>query len=98
VTSVIVPPERDPGHVYHLFPVRSADRDVLMARLKARGIETLIHYPVPIPQQPALAASRPANCPVASRACREILSLPLHPAMHDEDVDVIAEALNAFDF
>ena len=48
-----VPPERDAGHVYHLFPVLSGERDALQARLDAAGIETLIHYPVPIPRQPA---------------------------------------------
>ena len=90
--------EDDPGHVYHLFVVRSDARDALQAHLGQRGVETLIHYPVPIPKQPALAAARPADCPLASQACREILSLPLHPAMHDEDVDAIATAVNAFDF
>ena len=97
--------EADAGHVYHLFVVRVRTvaqpnrhvRGELQAHLAARGIETLIHYPVPIPQQPALAAAQPADCPVASRACHEILSLPLHPAMHGDDVDAIAEAVNAFD-
>jgi dTDP-4-amino-4,6-dideoxygalactose transaminase len=91
-------PEADRGHVYHLFVVRAARRQLLQAHLAARGIETLIHYPVPIPAQPALASTQPADCPVAARACHEILSLPLHPAMHDEDVDAIAAAVNAFDF
>ena len=97
--------EADAGHVYHLCVVRADTvaqpnrqvRGELQAHLAARGIETLIHYPVPIPQQPALAAAQPADCPVASRACHEILSLPLHPAMHGDDVDAIAEAVNAFD-
>ena len=88
--------EADAGHVYHLFVVRTTQRQMLQAHLAARGIETLIHYPVPITQQPALAQARPADCPAAARACHEILSLPLHPAMHDEDVDAIAAAVNAF--
>ncbi len=46
-------PERDAGHVYHLFPVRSANRDALQHHLRAAGIETLIHYPVPLTAQPA---------------------------------------------
>src|SRR5262245_53038050 len=46
---VTVPAEHDAGHVYHLFPILSRDRTALQAHLKARGIETLIHYPVPIP-------------------------------------------------
>ena len=89
-------PEFEAGHVYHLFVVRTAVRRELQAHLAARGIETLIHYPVPIPHQPALAGVDPAECPVASRACEEILSLPLHPAMADDDIDFIAEAVHAF--
>jgi dTDP-4-amino-4,6-dideoxygalactose transaminase len=91
-----VPSEHDPGHVYHLFPVLSAERDALQAHLKARGVETLIHYPVPIPRQPALAASRPADCPVANRICDEVLSLPLHPGLTPQAVEEIAAALDAF--
>jgi len=68
----------------------------MRAHLTSRGIETLIHYPVPIPRQPALAPSQPADCPLASRACDEVLSLPLHPALADHDVDFIAEAVDAF--
>ena len=74
----------------------SGDRDALQAHLAARGIETLIHYPVPIPRQPALAGEHPADCPVAARMCGEILSLPLHPALRDDEVDEIAAAVHAF--
>ena len=96
-SAVDVPPERDPGHVYHLFVVRHRERTALQAHLAARGIETLIHYPVPIPRQPALAALDPADCPVAARACNDILSLPCHPALRDEDVDEVAAAVHAFE-
>ena len=89
-------PQRDSGHVYHLFVVRSGDRDALQAHLAASGVETLIHYPVAIPRQPALAGQRPDDCPVAARTCRAILSLPLHPALRDDEVDEIAAAVHAF--
>ena len=89
-------PERDPGHVYHLFVVRTGERDALRAHLAARGVETLIHYPVSIPLQPALAAEYPADCPVAARMCGGILSLPLHPALRDDEADEIAAAVHAF--
>ena len=85
-----MPPSCDPGHVYHLFVVRQPRAaPTLQAHLAARGIETLVHYPVPIPRQPALAAIDPAECPVAGRACDELLSLPLHPALRDDDVDEV---------
>lgn len=91
-----VPPERDPGHVYHLFPVRSTTRDAMQAHLKAAGIETLIHYPVPIPAQPALAGIPVAPCPIAAQVCAEVFSLPLHPALTDAEVDQVAAAVHAF--
>lgn len=94
--AVDVPPAFDRGHVYHLFVVRSRERQALQAHLASRGIETLIHYPVPIPRQPALAAFAPAACPHADRACDEVLSLPLSPALTDADVDEVASALSAF--
>ena len=93
---VDVPPLADAGHVYHLFVIRSRERAELQAHLASRGIETLIHYPVPIPRQPALAPTAPAECPQADRACDEVLSLPLAPAMSDADVDEIASAVSAF--
>ena len=89
-------PERDQGHVYHLLVVTTDDREALQADLAAKGIETLIHYPVPIPRQPALATEHPAECPVAARLCDGILSLPLHPALRDDEVDEIAAAVRAF--
>jgi len=88
--------ERDHGHVYHLFVVRTGERDALQAHLAACGVETLIHYPVPLPRQPAIAAQNPADCPVAARLCDGILSLPLHPALRDDEVDEIAAAVDAF--
>ena len=95
-TLVEVPPACDAGHVYHLFVVRSGDRQALQAHLASRGIETLIHYPVPIPRQPALAALAPAACPHADRACDEVVSLPLSPALADVDVDEVAATVATF--
>ena len=56
-----------------LPPVSGARRG-RCRRLRTAGIETLIHYPVPIPQQPALASTMPADCPVANRVCQQVLS------------------------
>lgn len=92
-----VPPQFDAGHVYHLFPVRSAAREALRAHLATEGIETLIHYPVPIPRQPALASTQPAMCPVADRVCDELFSLPLYPTLGEGAVDRVAAAIHAFE-
>ena len=91
-----VPPEMDAGHVYHLFPVLTPDRDRFQQHMKDRGIETLIHYPIPIPRQPALAATSPAMCPVADRVCAEVVSLPMYPALSDEAVAEVASAAAQF--
>lgn len=93
---VTVPPEFDPGHVYHLFVVRTKARARLQAHLAAHGIETLVHYPVPSPRQPALAAQAPADCPEGNRACDEVLSLPLHPGLETADVDAVVASVCAF--
>jgi dTDP-3-amino-3,4,6-trideoxy-alpha-D-glucose transaminase len=90
---VNVPVEHDPGHVYHLFAVRAGGRHELQARLAADGIETLVHYPVPIPRQPAMARVNPRECPEAVRACDEVLSLPLHPGLADTQITDIVTSL-----
>lgn len=95
--DIAIPPERDRGHVYHLFPIRAVNRAELQAHLRASGVGTLIHYPVPIPRQPALASLHPPPCPVADRVCAEILSLPLYPALPDTAVAQVADAVAAFD-
>jgi dTDP-4-amino-4,6-dideoxygalactose transaminase len=88
--------ERDSGHVYHLFVVRSAGRDALQAHLRAAAIETLIHYPVPLPGQPAFAGIARDECPVAARAAQEILSLPIYPRLTDADVERVCAAIGQF--
>ena len=87
--------ERDAGHVYHLFPVRTSARQALQDSLTAAGIETLIHYPVPLHEQPAFAIHRSAECRVAARAARELLSLPLHPGLSEDSIQRVIAAVGA---
>jgi dTDP-4-amino-4,6-dideoxygalactose transaminase len=95
-SPVRVPLEMDAGHVYHLFPVRTAERSSLQGHLRSAGIETLVHYPVPIPLQPAFAAAASAGWPAAEAAAHEVLSLPLHPALSIAEVDAVAAAIRTF--
>ena len=88
-------PEVDAGHVYHLCVVRSASRERLQRRLADAGIETLVHYPVPIPAQPAFAAFTGDACPVAARACNEVLSLPLYPSLPDTAITAVVSEIAA---
>ncbi|HEY0876047.1 MAG TPA: DegT/DnrJ/EryC1/StrS family aminotransferase [Vicinamibacterales bacterium] len=93
ITAISVPPELDEGHVYHLFPVLSDRREEVRTSLTQAGIDTLVHYPIPIPRQPALASEAPAQCAVADRICSEVFSLPLYPTLADADVTRVADAL-----
>ena len=92
-----MPAEFDAGHVYHLFVVRTLARDAFQARLRASGIETLIHYPIGIPRQAALASEVPQECPEADRAADEVCSLPLYPSLSEEAVDYVARVVQATD-
>jgi dTDP-4-amino-4,6-dideoxygalactose transaminase len=94
--AVRVPLEMEPGHVYHLFPVRTLERARLQAHLRSAGIETLVHYPVPIPRQPAFAPAAPGSWPAAEAAADQVLSLPLHPALSMTEVESVAAAIRAF--
>ena len=60
--------ERDPGHVYHLFPVLLAVRAALQAHLASAGIDTMVHYPMALTKQPAFATFASHECPVAAAA------------------------------
>ena len=95
--------ERDPGHVYHLFPIRVRDEDgrgsnrnALQQHLRTLGIETLIHYPVPLNRQTAFAGFGRLETPVASVAAREVLSLPLHPRLPGGHVDQVAAGIKSW--
>jgi dTDP-4-amino-4,6-dideoxygalactose transaminase len=81
--------------VYHLFVVRHPRRDAFVRALAERGVGTLIHYPIPLHLQPAFAdlRGRVGDYPVAERACGEILSLPLHPGLSDEQAAAVASAV-----
>ena len=92
-----LPVER-PGarHVYHLFVVRSDRRDELAAFLKARGIATGIHYPVPCHRQPAVEELRAPALPRTERLVGQILTLPLSAGHTDAEVDEVIAAVRAF--
>jgi dTDP-3-amino-3,4,6-trideoxy-alpha-D-glucose transaminase len=83
-------------HAYHLFVVRHPDREWFREGLRRRGVETLVHYPVPVHLQPAYAhlGGRPGDLPETEKAAREVVSLPLYPGMTDEQQDAVIAAVN----
>jgi dTDP-4-amino-4,6-dideoxygalactose transaminase len=95
----IVLPREAPGarHVYHQFVVRVRNRDRVRAALGEQGIDTAVHYPVPLHLQPCYAwmGLKQGSYPEAERAAREVLSLPLYPEMTDDQVERVCAALRA---
>jgi dTDP-4-amino-4,6-dideoxygalactose transaminase len=85
-------------HVYHLFVIRARDRDALRLHLSERGIQTGLHYPVPIHRQPCVASLQfdLDGYPVADRYANEGLSLPIFYGMSDSQSDLVVDEVRAF--
>lgn len=87
----------DSTHVYHLYVIAVPERDELMTFLKDRGVGTLIHYPVPLHEQQAFAGCRVAGeLPHTLERCGQIVSLPMHPWLTDDEVDHVASCIREF--
>ena len=85
------------GHVFHQYVIRSTDRPALQTRLRAEGIGTAVHYPVPVHRQPAYrnrVALGPSGCRESEKASEEILSLPMFPELTDAQVAHVCEQLS----
>jgi dTDP-3-amino-3,4,6-trideoxy-alpha-D-glucose transaminase len=100
--TAVIPPApaaTDSDHVYHLFVVRSAQRDALRDHLDARGVASAIHYPTPIHLQPAYAGLGlgRGDLPVAERLASENCSLPIFPAIEDSQIAEIVAAVEGFE-
>ncbi len=83
----------------HLFVVKlagPAERDALMTFLQESGIQTLVHYPYPLTEQPAFARYKRGALPVCEDLCSSILSLPLHQYLSFADIDVIIAVIEDF--
>ncbi len=92
-----LPAEREHArHVYHLYVVRTPRRAALAAFLKARGIATGIHYPVPTHRQPAVERLAPPALPRTERLVEEILTLPMSANHTDAEIDTVAAAVRDF--
>jgi dTDP-4-amino-4,6-dideoxygalactose transaminase len=99
IPGLVLPREADGARsVWHLYTVRTPERDALQKHLSASGIATAVHYPRPIHLQPALAAAggKPGDLPVSERLCQEVLCLPLYPELPQDAVKRIADEVRAF--
>lgn len=86
----------DGQNVYYVYPVRTGYRQQLMKWLEYKGIQTIIHYPIPPHKQGALPEFSELRLPITEQIHREILSLPISPMLTDEEVARIVEAVNSF--
>lgn len=84
------------SHVFHLYVVRTQQRQELQEHLSAAGIQTLIHYPIPPHQQRAYQEWNQQSYPLTEAIHRDVLSLPISPVMTDEDISAVVQACNAF--
>lgn len=98
-TDIILPTEQKvSNHIYHIFAVRTADRDNLLNKLKNEGIGAGIHYPIPLHLQPAYRylGYKSGDFPTTEKCAREIISLPMYPELDEVKIKKVAEAVSKF--
>ena len=93
--GLVTPIEREYAkHVYHLYVVRHKHRNELQQYLLNKSVQTLIHYPIPVHQQEAYNTND--RLPVTESTCGEILSLPIHPWLIENEVEQISENIKQY--
>jgi len=96
-SRIILPKVINPqGHVWHLFVIRTNDRDNLQKYLADNGIETLIHYPIPPHKQKAYKKFNHLKLPLTEQIHKEVLSLPISSIMEEKDLIFIVKIINKF--
>lgn len=94
---VILPQtDTEESHVWHVFVVRSDDREALKSHLEANGIQTNIHYPTAPHKQGAYSEMSHCSYPITEMIHREVMSLPISPVMTDEEVKTVVDVVNAW--
>ena len=95
IKGIVTPKIRDHAeHVFHQYTIRIPDRDNAAQKLREKGIGVGIHYPTPIHRQPLYQnLGYSDSMPNAEKACKEVLSLPVHPALTKDDLDCIVQAV-----
>jgi dTDP-4-amino-4,6-dideoxygalactose transaminase len=98
VVRLLAEPEEPSNHVYHLFVITTDYRDALRDHLEVAGIQTLIHYPIPVHMQESCKNVQrdPSGLSGSELHSRTCLSLPCHPQMSNKDLISVIDAVNAF--
>ncbi|MXN91924.1 aminotransferase [Flavobacterium sp. Sd200] len=89
-------PDNDKQHVWHLFVIRTRNREKLQQYLSQNGIQTLIHYPTPPHRQVAYKEFSHLSFPVTQQIHEEVLSLPISPVLTDEEIQKVVTTLNNY--
>ena len=89
-------PQNPDQHVWHLFVIRTADRNKLQAYLTENGVQTLIHYPIPPHKQIAYKEYNELTFPITEKIHNEVLSLPISPVLTDEEVEAVIRVVNNY--
>ena len=84
------------GHVWHLFVIRTEEREVLQNYLTEKGIQTLIHYPIPPHKQKAYKELNGLSFPISEKIHNEVLSIPISPVMTMVEVSEVINVVNKF--
>lgn len=84
------------GHVWHLFVIRTSNRDDLQKYFSDNGIQTLIHYPIPPHKQKAYAAFNESTFPITEQIHEEVLSLPMSSVMTKEEIERVVKVINNY--
>lgn len=96
--AIILPeyPADENEHVWHVFVIRSERRDELQKYLTEKGVQTLIHYPIPPHKQEAYKVWNDLSFPISEKIHAEVLSLPISPVMDDDEISKIIDIINKF--
>lgn len=89
-------PSDEKAHVWHLFVLKTKNREALQNYLEGKNIQTIIHYPTPPHLQKCYKEYNHLSFPITENLCKEVLSIPISQVMTEEEVDTVISALNQF--
>ena len=96
--KIVLPvnPENEKEHVWHLFVVRTQEREKLQNYLTENNMQTLIHYPIPPHKQQAYKEMNHLSFPITEKIHEEVLSLPISPAVEAKEIQTVIDIINGF--
>lgn len=99
IEGIIVPQSlAENFHIYHKYALQTKDRDKMLIHLKAKGIETMIHYSKPLYKNRIFSGfdNKTNNCKICEKICDNVISLPIYPELTDEEIKYVCESVKSF--